>query len=407
MSVIESPIPLTYTAPTTTAAAPARRAGYYGMLDAWRGVACLWVVCHHAIRFLIDKDPAIAGSPGYAVALNGALGVWMFFVISGYCIANTAAHSLATGRRGWVTSRVRRIFPPMWASALLAAASSLFAAFLVHRGTLAHSDLASLDLPHQTAAFFATNLTLTQELFHQLVHPGTRAVPYLSGVYWSLCYEVGFYAIVAAFLMWSRRHGDARRLLNGLHVVTALCLAAMLVAPRSVPYPFDLWPHFGLGVLLFDVVANGWRRGSIIAAVVILAGVAGFAVQHPARVHVLNQVDYLDRFDKTLGGGGVSLVVATLFAVVLLGLHPFDARLSRHPGARAMGWVGLFSYSLYLTHMTLIGYLYKACQIGHVLPRLMPVYLAVTVLACVGFGWAFFWICERPFLRAGPARRSV
>jgi peptidoglycan/LPS O-acetylase OafA/YrhL len=414
MSVIESTATLPYVPPPVAPPvvdAPAvavrpRRAGYYGMLDAWRGVACLWVVCHHAIRFLVDKDPSIAGSPGYAVALNGALGVWMFFVISGYCIANTAAHSLTNRKGGWVMSRVRRIFPPMWASALLAAASSLFAAHLVHRGVLGHSDLASLDLPHQSVAFFVTNLTLTQELFHQVFHRHGPGSTYLSGVYWTLCYEVGFYAIVAAFLTWSRRHGDARRMLNGLHAVTAVTLAGLLLAPARIPYPFDLWPYFGLGVLLFDVVANGWRRATIVAATVIVAGVIGYYAQHPTRPTALGQIDYLDRFTAAMGGGGVSLVVATAFAIVLLGLHPFDERLSRHPGAKALGWVGLFSYSLYLTHMTLIGYAYKACEMGRVLPRHLPVYLAVTVLGCVGFAWSFFWLCERPFLR-NPAKATA
>lgn len=384
MTVADANLSLTR-APASAAAAAARprRAGYYGMLDAWRGVACLWVVCHHAIGFLAEKDATIGASFGYGVALNGAMGVWMFFVISGYCIANTATHSLTTDRGGWALARGRRIFPPLWGSVVVAAASTLLATVLVHRGVLRSSSLADLDLPHQTAAFFVTNLTLTQELFHQR---------YLSGVYWTLCYEVGFYAVVAAGLAVSRRHGDARRLLNGLHALTAVTLAALLVAPRSVPYPFDLWPHFGLGVLVFDVVANGWRRPTAVAAGVVGAGVVAFLVQHPARA------SYLDR------GGGVSLAVATAFAAVLLGLHPFDERLSRTPGARALGWVGLFSYSLYLTHMTLIGYAYKAAQMAHVLPRSLPAYLALTVAACVAFGWAFFRVCERPFLRTTTKR---
>ncbi len=390
MTVIDSPSPLTRADPAVAVAPGPRRAGYYGMLDAWRGVACLWVVCHHTIGFMERRDLAIAGKPAYAAALNGALGVWMFFVISGYCIANTAAHSLTHRRGGWVFSRVRRIFPPLWGSVLVAAASSLFAAYMVHRGILPKSNLANIDLPHQTATFFATNLTLTQELVYRAAH---RPPQYLSGVYWTLCYEVGFYAVVALFLWVSRRHGDARRMLNGLHLVTAAALAALLIAPKSVPYPFDLWPHFGLGVLLFDVVANGWRRTTAIAASVILAGVVGYAVQHPTRLRVEDHLDYLNR------GGGVSLAVAATFAVVLLGLHPFDARLSRTPGAKALGWVGLFSYSLYLTHTTFIGYVFKACQLGRLLPGYLPAYLVVTVGVCVGFAWVFFWICERPFLR--------
>ena len=67
---------------------PAKDAGnsVYRMLDAWRGLAALWVVMLH-VRLETTPDWL------YRFGAYGHLGVPMFFVISGYCIANAAMRS--------------------------------------------------------------------------------------------------------------------------------------------------------------------------------------------------------------------------------------------------------------------------------------------------------------------------
>ena len=67
----------------------------YKTLDAWRGIASLWVVMLHAcVPAIGTRYFALQLQPIYAFSLLGSLGVQMFFVISGYCIANAASSSV-------------------------------------------------------------------------------------------------------------------------------------------------------------------------------------------------------------------------------------------------------------------------------------------------------------------------
>src|SRR5271170_3915061 len=86
------------------------------LLDAWRGIAALWVVMGHAcVAFLATAgNERFIHFPLYAVSIWAQLGVVMFFVISGYCIMGAAYGAMASGRSvgRYVADRVRRIYPP-------------------------------------------------------------------------------------------------------------------------------------------------------------------------------------------------------------------------------------------------------------------------------------------------------
>ena len=78
----------------------------YRLLDAWRGVAALWVVLLHSRG---------AGLPTALdhFSLLGLLGVPLFFVIPGYCIASAAQCSASAPRptAHCLGARARRIYP--------------------------------------------------------------------------------------------------------------------------------------------------------------------------------------------------------------------------------------------------------------------------------------------------------
>src|SRR5690349_11307944 len=88
------------------------RAPRFASLDHWRGVACLFVLIHHAA--------AKSVYPGILEAIGARLwiGVPVFFVISGYCISAAAdSHRRRSNSfRSFMYRRVRRIFPPYWAA---------------------------------------------------------------------------------------------------------------------------------------------------------------------------------------------------------------------------------------------------------------------------------------------------
>src|SRR6516165_7858972 len=107
----------------TESAAPQGGALRYRSLDLWRGVACLLVVVYHAtyIQCGIATEPSGGATSSVVQWLIGLthwmdVGVPMFFVISGYCIA-AAADGLRHSSRSvgnYFVRRIRRIYPPLW-----------------------------------------------------------------------------------------------------------------------------------------------------------------------------------------------------------------------------------------------------------------------------------------------------
>jgi peptidoglycan/LPS O-acetylase OafA/YrhL len=108
------------------------------VLDAWRGVSVMLVVCYHAVfyRFADFFQPTRSVSVGNAtsnweapvevirhgllqlILYAGPLGVKIFFVISGYIITKIMlAEHQRSGRislRAFYVRRVCRILPPLW-----------------------------------------------------------------------------------------------------------------------------------------------------------------------------------------------------------------------------------------------------------------------------------------------------
>jgi peptidoglycan/LPS O-acetylase OafA/YrhL len=69
-------------------------------------------------------------------------------------------------------------------------------------------------------------------------------------------------------------------------------------------------------------------------------------------------------------------------------------------GGPLLQWLGLISYSLYLTHNTITG---AAFRIGYRLtgrtPATEALWLALVVVACCLFAWLFYLVFERLGLR--------
>ena len=98
------------------------RSSRYQSLDVWRGAACLMLVMYHGTFYAShswkSSDPSTWTVGGLAINLLGRMwiGVPIFFVVSGYCIAASSdasrrrTHSLRT----YFARRFRRIYPPLW-----------------------------------------------------------------------------------------------------------------------------------------------------------------------------------------------------------------------------------------------------------------------------------------------------
>ncbi len=183
----------------------------YRTLDAWRGLACLMVVVSHAAVFA-SHDPGIAqqGAWGALVAACGwmVVGVPLFFVISGYCIAATADATVARGGSvgGYFARRFRRIFPPYLAAVALVAIFALVVERLAAPGLVGaeFGPIAPVPDPATLSPLqWLGNLTLT-ETWRPLYDPA-RPARYQIGPAWTLCYEEQFYAVTGVILLLARR----------------------------------------------------------------------------------------------------------------------------------------------------------------------------------------------------------
>lgn len=156
-------------------------------LQILRGIAASLVVVDHSIlRHAEWKDyPAIVET---AAQYSGTLGVAVFFVISGYIMIHTAGSEF--GQPGaalsFLRKRIIRIVPLYWLATVLEVALRLRKG-----GTLDPQQLL-------TSLFFIP----------QSVEPGDYMRPLL-GVGWTLNYEMFFYCLFAAALLFRRPLGLA------------------------------------------------------------------------------------------------------------------------------------------------------------------------------------------------------
>lgn len=353
-------------------AVPRGRVGTLGILDAWRGMACLTVVLFHID---LQRNIALGKARGDGLFASifgyGYLGVQIFFVISGYCIAGAAVNTLRRNRnpQSFLMARGRRVLPPYWISLLLIFALKFGALGLVAAGMIGSSHLPAVNPSEAGPSFYLVNFTLTSYLFK---------VPLASRVAWSLCYEVAFYLVVGAIIALTR---SISVLFWTLHSVTIVSLAALTLFAERVPYPFDLWPQFGLGVIAFDLLNHGYTRRTSIASALTFVGLAIF---------MLNR-NVLWPMGET--SSRITFGAAAAFFLVLLVMAPFDVNFSRFSVVRWMGGIGKMSYSLYLTHFSVLAVaailIPADAGLGWRLALMVPLSLLLA--------WLFFLVAERPF----------
>lgn len=355
----------------------------YRLLDACRGCAAVWVAMVHTALLIAARYPAVRAEPLFVFSLYGGLGVQMFFVISGYCIAHAAVTAMNRPRAaaGFMSARLRRIYPPCWCAMCVAFCLSVLARYLVSSRYLGASVTGDKRVLDQGPVWFMANLTLTAVPLRQRM---------LMPQCWTLCYEVAFYGLVGlALFATTRLRPRARCLLTGLHVLAIGSVGLLLAAPRLGLFPLDLFPQFGLGVMVYDVLR--------------------FRELRAPRVWItlcaLLMVAFIIRFDGPEGYVGeparLQFAACLVFAALLLALRRHDARLSAAKPVVAMAYVGTFSYSLYLTHWYTIGFVGQALSILRPSSSWHLFAFAFAVIGAVFVARVFYQFCERPFARSG------
>jgi peptidoglycan/LPS O-acetylase OafA/YrhL len=331
-------------------------------IDGLRAIAVGAVLAYHAFPSLL---------PG------GFIGVDIFFVISGFLITTILLQSLAAGDfsyRDFYARRIRRIFPAL---VLVLLATLAFGWWVLLPGEFSQ-------LGKQTtggAAFFA-NLVFLGEAGYFDATAETKPLLHL----WSLGIEEQFY------IFWPLLLGLAwRKRWPILRVTLAVAVISFLVNV------FTVQPH--RAAAFYSPLSRAWElmAGGLLAAMRLQA--ASGPADAPARPwtkHVQSIVGvglivlglFMTRSTKAFPGWWALLPV--LGAVSCIAAGP-NGVLNRYLlSNRAMVWIGLISYPLYLWHWPLLSY---ARIVAGGEPSLQ-VRIAMVVAAIV-LAWATYRFLER------------
>lgn len=335
---------------------PSRAAGgnRFQELDVLRGLAALAVLLFHYLtqygKLYLPRSAVPFGFP------DGAYGVHLFFVISGFVIFMTLSRCRTA--TDFVVSRFSRLYPAFWAAALL---------------TYTVGSLWPLPGQHYTVSALLMNLTMLPG-FLFVFAPRLTAFPLIDGVYWSLFVELFFYAIMLALFVCGLLGNTIR-----LSVVWLAAAAAAHLLPNfGIPVPYRLQyllvlgyaELFVAGIAFYEIYARGVNATRI----ALLAGCLA--------VHLIDHgVDSAERILAIFGVFGLAVSGRIRFVCV-----------------PPLLWLGTISYSLYLTHQ-MIGYAAIRALTGHG----MPMAFAVPAAAALALTLASLLT----YLIEHPARRAI
>lgn len=277
-------------------------------------------------------------------ARYGYLGVDLFFMISGFVISSSASGKAA---RKFIVGRAVRLYPAFWAAVLITTAFAVF-----------------LGGPHMsvTVTQVLANFTMTPQVFDQ---------PFVDGVYWTLSYELAFYALIFVLLL-------ARQ---GSHLDVILCWWAIgmglvsLALPNLAGFPLlgNYFCLFASGAVISSIVRTGW---SLLKTVALVSGAVG-AIPFQASLAV----------DKHLNPTIIIIISLCCYALLLSTALPRVARL-RLTGSTLAGQL---TYPLYLVH-AYIGYMLINAFADE--SNKLAVTLAVLLFA-LGLAYALHMVIER------------
>lgn len=367
---------------------------------------------HACIPYITGEGSALRNSAVYSIGSYGSLGVVLFFVLSGYCIAGAVYQALSKGGTPlrFARSRIHRIYPPYLAACLVAVFVAV-AQTQAQRLHLIPQSNHHVNLSHGWVYWIA-NASITQIELHQ---------PYLVIVFWSLCYEIVFYAMMgclfASYVPFFRNgHISGARTIRAISVtifsMTCVSLGWMIINPARCPFPLNLWYQFGIGALLFFAViesASNWEKTfRLMDPRYHLGGMLFFLVVY-AFIQNVTLINGVALHEFVLGKPSTRIQAATavIFVLILLAIRPFDTIVIRHPLIRAFCGLGTISYSLYLIH-TLIEPFVDAGfrRLGFSGSLYFLNYFAQVVFS-IGAGFLFYRLVERHFISSNGKKRFL
>jgi len=315
-------------------------------LDSLRGIAAFMVVLCHFTGDYINKFNLDFTFP--FSFYFGKHGVQLFFLISGFVIfltLNKTRHPLE-----FVVSRVSRLYPVYWASAIL---TFLMIYFFGLPDTFSTP----------TATDLVVNLTMLQRWFSMF---GIIAI---DPVYWTLAVELSFYVII--FMVYITGQLKRIELLSFVYLL-------FIIAVECIEN------YFNFTVLNVIKVSLLLDFGNL-----FIAGIMFYKLMHESKIIHYLIIALCLSIELYLHEASF-IYVGPLFLV----FYAFTQGWIKFIAIKPLIYLGKISYSLYLTHQ-IIGYIFINYLYTHGVSS--PEILLVTVLFfAIGLASLLHYFVEKP-----------
>ena len=367
-------------------------------LDAMRGGAALLVVAYHALG--VAPQTAFSGWQWWFPQITAYLahfafaGIYLFFVISGFCIHLFWAKARAAGVQQPLIKfshfwkrRVRRLYPPYFA------ALALYLVYLAYKS------------PVHLSGFYLWDVFLHLFMLHNL---DPRTVYTINGAFWTLAIEEQLYLAYFLLLFLRIRFGWTRTLL--------LCFSARvvwLIVSRSLSQSLGFhiplteaaatnWFIWALGALSVEA-ALGLIKLPAWCSKISVGGLAlGCAMMLAQLLPMTDQASWVHDLGWLLmhPAWGIGFFILVNYAVAAE--QRWRSRSSRVPRfIPVLASIGLISYSLYLTHSFVLMHWY---WFGFTRLHIPTISVLIMTPLSVVFAFLFFRLFERPFMSSAAAK---
>lgn len=370
-------------------------------LDAMRGGAALAVVTYHALG--VAPRTALSGWEAWLPQITAYVvhfafaGIYLFFVISGFCIHLFWAKGRAAGIEKPVINflsfwkrRVRRLYPPYFA------ALAIYLCYLAYK------------TPVHVTGFYIWDVLLHVFMLHNL---DLRTTYTINGAFWTLAIEEQLYLAYFLLLFLRIRFGWTKTLV--------LCFSARvvwLIVGRA------LSASFGIHIPVTEAAATNWfiwalGALSVEAALGLIklprwcfklsaAGVAlGCAMGLAQLLPLVDQSGWVHDVGWLImhPAWGVGFFILVNYAVAAE--QRWRVKSLKVPRfIPALASVGLISYSLYLTHSFVLMHWY---WFGFTRFHILTISVLILTPLSVAFAWIFFRVFERPFMTSSAVRPRI
>ena len=349
----------------------------YAFADGLRGLAAWWGVLYHLYHgnHINHLTTFLGEKLTYIFFSIGNLGVPVFFVLSGFVMAITTQNKKFDLSMGWnfFVRRLIRLSPPYYFSIVIAILVMVIKKLILDPG---------LELP-----------SVESVLAHMLYIQDFLHYPEINVVYWTLCFEIQFYIIFAIALCFAAKIEQRSTKHDFFWILVTLSGLLWLLVPQISNYFSDVinvnrfflryWYAFSLGVLIV------W---------------GGNKPSPPFRLYVYFYILVILLFGFV--HQDLFAQMAAFTAMILMAAQ-YWSKMNVWLNFKHLQMLGLISYSLYLTHNSVIGVvanIFKKLFTGSLLTECLL--LVVSLVACIFFSYLMYWFIEKPSIKMSHSIRQ-